>query len=53
MNGTGIYVNIKYYLIAHQKWKDGRIYEGKWKNSLMHGKGVLIWPDGKLVFSLI
>lgn len=28
------------------KWRDGRIYEGDWKNGKMHGYGIYIWPDG-------
>ena len=27
-------------------WSDGRMYEGEWKNNLMHGRGKFTWPDG-------
>ena len=26
--------------------KDGRTYEGEWKNNVMHGIGTFSWPDG-------
>ena len=28
-------------------FKDGRHYEGEWKNNKMHGFGIIAWPDGK------
>jgi hypothetical protein len=28
-------------------WSDGRGYEGYWKNSKMHGKGIYTWKDGR------
>ncbi|GAA4823239.1 hypothetical protein GCM10023331_04610 [Algivirga pacifica] len=33
--GTGTYT-----------WKDGTVYEGKWQDNLMHGRGVLHYADG-------
>jgi hypothetical protein len=35
MEGEGLFV-----------WSDKRSYQGEWKNSLMHFKGVYKWPDG-------
>ena len=29
-----------------QKWDDGREYSGDWHLGLMHGNGILKWPDG-------
>jgi len=34
MNGKGIFV-----------WKDGRRYEGEYRNDLKHGEGILTWPE--------
>ncbi len=28
-------------------WKNGKTYDGEFKNNLMHGFGVYTWPDGK------
>ena len=28
------------------EWKDGKVYEGQWSHNLMHGFGILIFPDG-------
>lgn len=28
-------------------FRDGKIYEGKWKDNKMNGKGVFLWPDGR------
>ena len=27
-------------------WKDGRLYEGQWRNNRMNGCGKFLWPDG-------
>jgi hypothetical protein len=28
-------------------WSDGRVYNGSWVESQMHGMGTLSWPDGR------
>ena len=35
--------------IGKLKFPDGSTYEGEWKNSKMHGKGVFTWSDGKVM----
>ena len=29
------------------KWKDGRMYDGDWKNDAQHGVGAYVLPSGK------
>ena len=29
-------------------WKDGRIYDGQWKDGKQHGKGLFIKHEGQL-----
>lgn len=36
MNGIGIYI-----------WKDGRQFQGYYKDDKKHGYGIYIWPDTK------
>ena len=28
-------------------WRDGKLYEGEFKDGLKHGSGVHTWPEGK------
>lgn len=37
MDGKGVYT-----------WKDGRKYEGEYKNDKKEGYGELTWPDSKI-----
>lgn len=36
MNGRGVY-----------KWKDGRYYDGEYKQDKKSGFGIFYWPDGR------
>ena len=36
MHGFGIYT-----------WKDGRVYEGEYKDDKKHGFGIYTWSDGR------
>ena len=29
------------------QWAEGRVYDGNWQHSKMHGKGRYFFPDGK------
>lgn len=31
-------------------YKEGSVYEGNWRDNLMHGKGNLYYSDGKLAY---
>ena len=28
-------------------WKDGRVYDGEYKEDIKHGQGMFKWPDGR------
>ncbi len=28
-------------------WSNGKIYQGQWENGKQHGKGEIIYPDGR------
>ena len=34
MHGKGVFT-----------WKDGRRYEGEYRNDLKHGQGIFTWPE--------
>ena len=44
---------MNYENIGKMVWKDGKTYEGEFDESLMHGKGKLLRPDGSCYEGII